>query len=73
MFGKGFGFPEILIILVIILLLFGATKLPQLANSLGRSIKEFKNGAATDDTAKAKPASDTKPPTTGGTSGTMQH
>lgn len=72
MFGRGFGFPEILVILAIVLLLFGATKLPQLANALGRSIKEFKTGAATDET-KTRPASDTKPPTAGGSAGTMQH
>ena len=72
MFGKGFGLPEILIILVIILLLFGATRLPQLASALGRSIKEFKNGANTasaDETANAKPD---EGKSTGGTKG-MQH
>ncbi len=36
--------PELLIILVVVLLLFGAAKLPQLARSLGASAKEFKKG-----------------------------
>lgn len=36
--------PELIIILVVVLLLFGATKLPQLARSLGASAKEFKKG-----------------------------
>jgi len=36
------GVPELLIILLIILLLFGAAKLPQLAKSLGDGIREFK-------------------------------
>jgi len=36
------GFPELLIVLVIILLLFGAKKLPQIARSLGEAIREFK-------------------------------
>ena len=40
MFGLGTG--EILIILFIILLLFGAKKLPELAKGLGKGIKEFK-------------------------------
>ena len=36
--------PEILIILVVVLLLFGAKKLPDLARSIGASAKEFKKG-----------------------------
>lgn len=36
------GYPEILGILVIVLLLFGAKKLPELARGLGQGIKEFK-------------------------------
>ncbi len=36
------GFPEILIILVIILLLFGAKRIPEIAGSMGKGIKEFK-------------------------------
>lgn len=36
--------PELIIILVVVLLLFGASKLPQLARSLGASAKEFKKG-----------------------------
>lgn len=40
------GMPELLIILVILLLLFGAGKLPQLARSLGRAKKEFEEAVA---------------------------
>jgi len=36
--------PELLIILAVVLLLFGAKKLPDLARSLGASAKEFKKG-----------------------------
>lgn len=43
------GPTELAIILVIILLLFGAKKLPGLAGSLGKSIKEFRKGAAEHD------------------------
>lgn len=41
-FIQGIGGPELLIILVIILLLFGSKKLPELARGLGKSMKEFK-------------------------------
>lgn len=40
----GLGPQEIMVVLVILLLLFGGTKLPQLARSLGRSRKEFEEG-----------------------------
>ena len=40
------GMPEILVILVIALLLFGPKKLPELGRSLGQSIREFKKGAS---------------------------
>jgi len=40
MFGLGTG--EILVILFVILLLFGAKKLPELAKGLGRGVNEFK-------------------------------
>ncbi len=43
-FIKNLGGPELLIILVVVLLLFGASKLPGLARSIGASTKEFKKG-----------------------------
>jgi sec-independent protein translocase protein TatA len=38
----GIGFPELLIIFFIILLLFGANKIPKIARDLGGGIREFK-------------------------------
>jgi sec-independent protein translocase protein TatA len=40
----GLGTQELLVILVIALVLFGANRLPQIARSLGSSMKEFKKG-----------------------------
>jgi sec-independent protein translocase protein TatA len=40
------GMQELLIVLGIVMLLFGGTRLPQLAKGLGASIREFKRGAA---------------------------
>ena len=39
---QNFGFMEIMIILVIVLLLFGAKRIPEIAGSLGKGINEFK-------------------------------
>ena len=53
----GLGYQELLIILVIVLILFGANRLPELARSLGSSVKEFKKGVnevKDDPTAAAK-------------------
>ena len=40
------GWPELIIVLVILLLLFGSTKLPKLSRSLGQSAKELRDGFA---------------------------
>ncbi len=37
------GMPELLIILLVVLLLFGAKRLPELAKGLGKGIREFKD------------------------------
>jgi sec-independent protein translocase protein TatA len=39
------GVPELLIILLVVLLLFGAKRLPELARGLGKGIREFKNAS----------------------------
>jgi sec-independent protein translocase protein TatA len=40
----GLGTPELLVIAIVIFLLFGATRLPQLAKALGQSKRAFKEG-----------------------------
>ena len=40
----GLGLPELLVILVIVVVLFGASRLPRIAKSLGSSAKEFRKG-----------------------------
>ena len=51
------GAPELLIVLVVVLVLFGGAKLPKLARSLGQAQNEFKKGMSEeqdpDDTTKA--------------------
>ncbi len=42
----GLGMQELIIVLVILLLLFGSTRLPQLAKGMGKSIREFKKGVS---------------------------
>ncbi|MDX9702820.1 MAG: twin-arginine translocase TatA/TatE family subunit [Candidatus Auribacterota bacterium] len=52
------GLPELILILVIILLLFGAKKLPEIAKSLGIGLREFKksvNDITSDTQENAKP------------------
>jgi len=50
-----FGWTEILLIIVVVLLLFGARKLPDLARAIGRSLSEFKKGRAEGDQPGEKP------------------
>ncbi len=40
----GLGFPELLVILVVVLLLFGPGRLPELMGSLGKGVQAFKKG-----------------------------
>jgi len=58
----GLGPTELIVILVILLLLFGGSKLPGLAKGLGQSIREFKN-ASKDEPAKDEKKSDAGPKT----------
>ena len=60
---RNIGGGEILLILVVVLLIFGATRLPKLARSIGESAKELKAGLSGDDSeeddeSKAEAATD---------------
>jgi sec-independent protein translocase protein TatA len=57
----GIGTTELIVILVIVLIFFGGSKLPSLAKGLGQSIKEFKQ-ASKDEPEAEKPAADAKKP-----------
>lgn len=45
----GLGFPELLVILVIVVVLFGARRLPEIGSGLGKAIKGFRSGVSGDE------------------------
>jgi sec-independent protein translocase protein TatA len=49
---RSIGFPELVVILVVAVLLFGGKKIPEVAKGLGEGIKNFKNALKTDDNKK---------------------
>jgi sec-independent protein translocase protein TatA len=51
----GFGMPELIIVLVIVLVVFGAGKLPEIGGALGKSIKNFKRASEGKDEIEIKP------------------
>ena len=53
-----FGMGELLIILLIVLLIFGAGKIPQIAKSLGEGIREFKKNMSGSDEEQKKEKKD---------------
>lgn len=58
MFGMGFG--ELVLVLLIVVVVFGATKLPQLGDGLGRAIKNFKRAVNATNEIEVTPKSETK-------------
>ena len=70
-FGNAFGWPHLVVILIVVLLLFGATKLPALAKGVGQSVKIFRKEMKTDEdgnpidgTAKSEAATSEQAETT---------
>ena len=55
-----FGLPELVVILVIVIVIFGASKLPQLGKGLGEGISNFRDGLSKGKDDKALPKSDDK-------------
>jgi sec-independent protein translocase protein TatA len=51
----GFGMPELVIILTIVLVIFGAGKLPELGGALGKSLTNFKKGIQDKDATEINP------------------
>src|SRR5580698_4304127 len=58
---KSIGLPELLVILVVALLLFGGKKIPEVAKGLGEGIRNFKNSLKGEDEHPAERPEDKKP------------
>lgn len=50
------GWPQVLVVAVLILLLFGGKKIPEMMRGLGSGIKEFKDASRSDDEKSSKPS-----------------
>jgi len=59
MFG-GIGMPELIVILVIVLIIFGANKLPQIGEGLGKGIRNFKKATKEKDETEIEHKEDEK-------------
>ena len=60
----GISLPELLILLVVLLLVFGAKRLPEMGRSLGKGMREFKDGVSgVEDTVSTTPPTTTTTPT----------
>ena len=59
-FTRGIGIPELIIILVIVMVIFGVGRLPEVGGAMGRAIREFRKSQSEKDEAAAVPEPDEK-------------
>ena len=57
MFGGRIGLPELIVLLVIILIVFGVGKLPQIGGAIGKGVRAFRKGQSGEDEEAEKPKS----------------
>ena len=62
MFGKEIGFGEILVLLLVFLLVFGAKRIPEIGQGLGKGIREFKKSLSDTQEALNAPTHDDRAP-----------
>ena len=55
MFLKGIGAPELILLLVIVIIIFGVGKLGDVGSALGKGIREFRKATTGEDEAEKKP------------------
>ncbi len=60
MIGGGIGMPEMLVVLVIVLVIFGAGKLPEIGKGLGKGIRNFRKATSGMDEIDVTPKEDEK-------------
>ena len=58
----GIGMPELIIILVIILIIFGAGKLPEIGGGMGKAIRNFRNATSNKDKKENEKIEETNNP-----------
>lgn len=70
-FIEGIGGPELMLIMFIVLLLFGANKLPELARGAGKAVREFKKATSSVETEMRKAMEEPPPPPSPRPAGTV--